>query len=154
MVWLGVLFLLLGGGYILSRPCLFVKAGGNRVAVMQASPGTAFSIRFIHSVQKTPVEEYLAIDEDGHSFVLHSTKYQSFGVGLPFLEGEGDFRQEGDYYIMDNMERHFPSLTLRTGVGTKLTLFLGGQEYRIYESYPPGTPVEIYVNSLGKGLLS
>nr|WP_255448753.1 DUF1850 domain-containing protein [Selenomonas sp. mPRGC5] len=133
---------------------MFVKAGGNRVAVMRAVPGTEFSIRFIHSVQKTPVEENLAVDADGRSFVLHSTKYQSFGVGLPFLEGEGDFRQEGDYYIMDNMERHFPALTLRTGVGTKLTLYLEGREYRVYESYPPGTPVEIYVNSLGKGLLS
>ena len=127
MVWFCIVGILLGSADILSRPYLFVKAGGNRVAMIQAEPGTSFAIRFIHSVQKTPVEEYLAVDADGHGFVLHSTKYQSFGVGLPFLEGEGDFRQEGDYYIMDNMERHFPSLTLRTGVGTKLTLFLGEQ---------------------------
>lgn len=154
MVWFCIIGILLGLAEILSQPFLFVKAGGNRVAMIQAGPGTPFAIRFIHSVQKTPVEEYLAVDNDGHGFVLHSTKYQSFGVGLPFLAGEGDFRQEGDCYIMDNMERHFPRLTLRTGVGTKLTIFLRGQEYRIYETYPPGTPVDIYVSSLGKGLLS
>ena len=147
-VLLCILGILLGLGDVLSQPCLFVKAGGQRVAVVPAAPGTSFTIHFIHSVQKTPVWENLAVAPDGSSFVLHSTRYQSFGVGLPFLE------QEGDYYIMDDMERHFPRLTLRTGVGTKLTLTLGGRRYRLYESYPPGTPVELFVSPLGKGMLS
>ena len=153
-VYLCILGILLGLGDVLSQPCLFVKAGGQRVAVVPAAPGTSFTIHFIHSVQKTPVWENLAVAPDGSSFVLHSTRYQSFGVGLPFLEQEGNFRQEGDYYIMDDMERHFPRLTLRTGVGTKLTLTLGGRRYRLYESYPPGTPVELFVSPLGKGMLS
>lgn len=145
---------LLGLCLLASQPYLFVKAGGQQVAMVRAQAGTPFSIRFIHSVQKTPVWENLAVDEDGRGFVLHSTKYQSFGVGLPFLEQEGQFRQEGDFYIMDDMERHFPDLTLRTGVGTQLTLFLDGQEYRLYESFPPGTPVDIFVSPLWKGMLS
>lgn len=153
MIWFCVIGVLLGAFDVLRQPCLFVLAGGQRVAAVQAAPGTPFVIRFIHSVQKTPVWEYLAVDEDGQHFVLHATKYQSFGVGLPFLEGEGQFRQEGDYYIMDDMERHFPQLTLRTGIGTQLTLFLGGREYRLFEAYPPGTPVELLVCPLGKGLL-
>ena len=144
---------LLGLWLLASQPCLFVKADGQRVAMVRAQVGVPFSIRFIHSVQKTPVWENLAVDESGQGLVLHSTKYQSFGVGLPFLEQEGHFRQEGDFYIMDDMERHFPRLTLRTGVGTQLTLFLGGQEYRLYESFPPGTPVDIFISPLWKGML-
>ena len=153
MVCFCALGLLLGGLDILSQPCLFVRAAGDTVAIVPVKPGTPFSIHFIHSVQKTPVLENLAVDADGHSFVLHSTKYQSFGVGLPFLAEEGHFYQEGDYYILDGMERHFPQLTLRTGVGTQLTLYIGRQTYRLFETYSPGTPVDLFVDSLGKGML-
>ena len=154
IVWLCVLGILLGAVDILLQPCLFVRAAGDTtVAIVPAQPGTPFSIHFIHSVQKTPVLENLAVDVDGHSFILHSTKYQSFGVGLPFLAEEGNFYQEGDYYILDGMERHFPQLTLRTGVGTQLTLYIGRRTYRLFETYPPGTPVDLFVDSLGKGML-
>jgi hypothetical protein len=153
IIWFCALGILLGAADILSQPCLFVRAAGDIVAILPAQPGTPFSIHFIHSVQKTPVLENLAVDADGRSLVLHSTKYQSFGVGLPFLAEEGYFYQEGDYYILDGMERHFPQLTLRTGVGTQLTLYLGGRIYRLFETYPPGTPVDLFVDSLGKGML-
>ena len=98
-VYLCILGILLGLGDVLSQPCLFVKAGGQRVAVVPAAPGTSFTIHFIHSVQKTPVLENLEINDEKDGFNLLSTKYQSFGVGLPFLAEEGDFREEGDYYI-------------------------------------------------------
>ena len=58
------------------------------------------TIHFIHSVQKTPVEEFLTAHADGH-FHLSGTRYQSHGVGLPFLPEEGTFRQEGDYFVLD-----------------------------------------------------
>ena len=107
-------------------------------------PWPAFTIRFLHSVQKTPVWENLQVEQDG-TLTLLSTRYQSFGVGLPFLESEGDFHEEGDYFVFDHMNRHFPQLTLRTGVGTRLTLSVAGREYRLYEAYPPGTRVDIVV---------
>lgn len=152
-VWLCAAGILLGTMDILSQPCLFVRAAGDNIAIVPARPGTAFSIWFIHSVQKTPVLENLAVAEDGHRFVLHSTKYQSFGVGLPFLAEEGDFRQEGDYYIIEGMERYFSQLTLRTGVGTQLTLYMNQREYPLYAHYPPGSAVDLFVTSFGKGLL-
>ena len=95
-------------------------------------------------MQKTPVWENLQVEQDG-TLTLLSTRYQSFGVGLPFLESEGDFHEEGDYFVFDHMNRHFPQLTLRTGVGTRLTLSVAGREYRLYEAYPPGTRVDIVV---------
>ena len=110
----------------------------------RGAAGLPFTIQFRHSVQKTPVWENLQVEQDG-SLTLLSTRYQSFGVGLPFLEGEGDFREEGDYFIFDHMNRHFPQLTLRTGVGTQLTLSVAGREYRLYNMYPPGTRVDLVV---------
>ena len=83
------------------------------------------------------------VEPDG--FRLLRTEYQSFGVGLPFLETEGDFRQEGNVYVMDCMDRRFPELSLRTGVGTQLTLYLNGKEYKLYEMFPPGTRIDVRV---------
>lgn len=136
---------------IFSQPTLFIRANGSIIAMGRGEIGEPISIKFIHSVQKTPVLENLAVDKEG--LILHSTVYQSFGVGLPFLASEGNFYKEGSYYVLDNMERHFKSLTLRVGVGTKLTLYLGGRSYPLYEKYPAGTPIDIYVKPLLKGML-
>ena len=115
------------------------------IAAFPAKPGESFSIRFIHSVQKTPVVENLVINDTQDGFILISTKYQSFGVGLPFLAEEGEFHKEGDYFVFDQMNRRFSSLSLRTGVGTELTLTLQDKEYRLYEQMPPGSRIDLYI---------
>ena len=104
------------------------------------------TIHFIHSVQKTPVEEFLTAHADGH-FHLTGTRYQSHGVGLPFLPEEGSFRQEGDYFVLD-MDRDYPALSLRTGVGTQLTIAAGGTRVPAYEMYPVGTRIDLVVAPL------
>ena len=110
---------------ILSTPALFLQADGQKtVLVRQLRDEVPLTVRFIHSVQKTPVEEFLTAYADGH-FHLTGTRYQSHGVGLPFLPEEGTFRQEGDYFVLD-MDRDYPALSLRTGVGTQLTIEAGG----------------------------
>jgi len=106
------------------------------------------TIRFIHSVQKTPVWEYLSVNDQADGFCLHKTKYQSFGVGLPFMESDGTFRHEGDYFIMDHMERHFPQLHLRTGVGTQLTVTIDDTTCPVYQYLPDGSAVDIRVAPL------
>ena len=127
------------------RPWLFVAGEDQLIDMMPAYSGMPVDIRFIHSVQKTPVEEYLVVGEDLSELILQRTRYHSFGVGLPFMESDGSFRPEGDYFIMDNMDRHFPNLSLRTGIGTKLTVTIDGSEYRLYESYAPGSRIDIYI---------
>lgn len=150
---LTALAVILGLLNVFLTPCLVVRAAGERVAIVEARPGLPFSIHFIHSVQKTPVLENLEVNDTHDGFTLLSTKYQSFGVGLPFLEEEGDFREEGNYYVFDHMDRHFRDLSLRTGVGTKLTLTLNGRTYRLYERYAPGTRIDLAIMPLYRGLL-
>ena len=137
-----VLVFLIGS---LLRPWFFAAAGDRMIAAFPAKPGESFSIRFIHSVQKTPVVENLVINDTQDGFILISTKYQSFGVGLPFLAEEGEFHKEGDYFDFDQMNRRFSSLSLRTGVGTELTLTLQDKEYRLYEQMPPGSRIDLYI---------
>ena len=132
---------------ILSAPALFLQADGKKIVLArQIRDEVPFTIHFIHSVQKTPVEEFLTAHADGH-FHLSGTRYQSHGVGLPFLPEEGAFRQEGDYFVLD-MERDYAELSLRTGVGTELTITVGDQIIPTYEMYPVGTRIDLVVAPL------
>ena len=130
----------------LARPLLVVESEqGALLYAERARAGMPVVIRFIHSVQKTPVEEDLRVNDELSGFVLDATRYQSFGVGLPFLASEGEFRAEGDFFVMDGMERRFPRLSLRTGVGTELTLVLDGTEEKLFEKLPAGSRVDLAV---------
>ena len=132
---------------ILSAPALFLQADGQKtLLVRQIRDAAPFTIHFIHSVQKTPVEEFLTAHADGH-FHLAGTRYQSHGVGLPFLPEEGNFRRGGDYFVLD-MERDYQELSLRTGVGTELTIAAGEQIIPAYEMYPVGTRIDLVVAPL------
>lgn len=141
---IGIFFALMAWWFF-TRPCFFISADDAVLFAFPANEGETVSIRFIHSVQKTAVLENLHLELGQNSFVLDSTKYQSFGVGLPFLAQEGEFRREGDYFIMDHMKRKFPSVELRTGIGTKLTLLFRGKEYPVYEDLPIGSRVKLSI---------
>ena len=132
---------------ILSAPALLLHADGTKIVlVRQIGDEIPLTIHFIHSVQKTPVEEFLTVHADGH-FHLTGTRYQSYGVGLPFLPEEGAFRQEGDCFVLD-MDRDYVNLSLRTGVGTELTITAGGKTIPAYEMYPVGTRIDLVVAPL------
>ena len=114
------------------------------ITSVEAKKNLPLVISFIHSVQKTPVIEELEFD--GENFILLRTKYKSHGVGLPFMESDGDFREENGIFIMDNMNRPIKNLELRTGVGTQLTITLDGQEFKLYEKFPAGTKIKFKIS--------
>lgn len=132
---------------------LFMNFGAKKIYVIAEVEGaeeiiTSVEVRkkiplvisFIHSVQKTPVIEELEFD--GENFILLRTKYKSHGVGLPFMESDGDFREENGIFIMDNMNRTIKNLELRTGTGTQLTIIFDGQEFKLFEKFPAGTKIK------------
>lgn len=140
-----IILIFIVGSYWLTRPTFIVRGEEQLITAVPAYEGLPLTIDFIHSVQKTPVQENLHLENDLSTLQLDSTVYHSFGVGLPFLEEEGDWQQVGNDFILSNMNRHFSTLSLRTGLGTKLTLTVDGKEYPLYESFPPGHRIDIYV---------
>ena len=131
------------------RSEIYVLAEVNKnyviVTSARAEENLKLEIKFTHSVQKTPVIEELIFD--GEKFILKRTKYKSHGVGLPFMESDGKFREEDGYFIMDDMNRAIEKLSLRTGVGTNLTIKLDGKEIKLYEKFPEGTQIDIIKSS-------
>ena len=132
-VALTILFSLTG------MPKIFVGTENQTIAVIDAKENLSLTISFIHSVQKTPVIEELEFR--GGEFILLRTRYKSQGVGLPFDAADGKFRCEGEWFVVDEMNRRFKNLELRTGKGTQLKIFLDGREYELYEKFPRGTKI-------------
>lgn len=126
-----------------TSPKIFVGTEHLAVTVVDAAQGLPITIEFMHSVQKTPVIEELAFDAG--EFVLLRTRYKSLGVGLPFDAGDGNFRREGDWFIMDDMNRRFKNLELRTGKGTRLKITVDGREYELYKKFPLGTKIIVKI---------
>ena len=122
-----------------TSPKIFVGTEHQAVIVVDAAQGLPITIEFMHSVQKTPVIEELEY-RDGE-FILLRTRYKSLGVGLPFDAADGNFRREGDWFIMDDMNRRFKNLELRTGKGTRLTLTVAGNRFELYKKFPLGTKI-------------
>ena len=120
------------------QPKIFVGNQFQTLAVINSSENLPITIKFIHSVQKTPVIEELELKNG--EFVLVRTKYQSQGVGLPFDAADGTFHRDNDWFIFD-MNRKFPLLELRTGKGTQLTVILDGKTYELYKIFPIGTKI-------------
>ena len=147
----GKLFLLVGTLFFIfciwyvTRPVLLIETEEGILFSMRAESGIKFSTRFIHSVQKTPVKEYFTVNEDCSGFILESTRYRSFGVGLPFLESDGTFHREGDDFIMDNLNRQINTLDLRTSVGTELSITINDQTLPLYDMMPAGSLVRVSI---------
>lgn len=121
------------------QPKISLGTESTTVFVADYQENLPVTINFMHSVQKTPVIEELELRNG--EFVLLRTKYKSFGVGLPFDASDGKFYRDGEWFIMDNMNRHFKNLEMRTGKGTKLKITLNGREFELYKKFPPGTKI-------------
>ncbi len=128
-----------------TRPRLAVIAEDGLLASCPADAGTEFSTRFIHSVQKTPVEEFFAVNDARDGFILLRTRYRSFGVGLPFLPTDGSFRREGDAFVMDGMNRPMPEIQFRPGLSTDLKITLPDEEILLADRVPIGSLIRVAI---------
>jgi hypothetical protein len=145
-------FLLAGIIYFVRQPYIFGQTKDGYLFVSRAEAGMPVTLSYRHSVMKTPVEEYLAVNESVDGLVLKSTRYQSQGVGLPFLATDGDFRRDGPWLVMENMNRAYPTLTFANGMTNHEILTVGTKSYHLDDLLPLDEKIYIYVCPLYKGL--
>lgn len=98
-----------------------------RVAV-----GDTFSTRFIHSVERCPVEEFFRIDA-ADRFVLFEATFAYSSVGLPYRGfGREVFTVEKDGYRLANMHREIPAIVLWVNDRYDNTLTLEGEAIKLF----------------------
>lgn len=113
----GLLALCLLGGlaYWGLKPALCVRNTTKELVFFSPLPQARdFCIRFIHSVAKSPVEEWFQV-QDG-KIILDRTVYQDFGAGLPHEASTGQRMEFRDgLVVISGYQMHLPDLTVRVG---------------------------------------
>ena len=110
--------------------------------------GQTFETEYIHSVQRTPVQDIYYI-VNGHIWSWQE-RVQSHNAGLPFSKPPfGRFRMEPPWMVVEGGRRAWKNIILRVGdaeLGRNIFAYGTGNAPRIalYEKYP-GRPLHLSV---------
>lgn len=130
---------------VLRLPYLMVTgAGGRPLFHFLLWPKGHFTLTYRHSVQKTLCYENIELGRAG-DLVLTSTEYESLGVGLPFLVGDGRLVNQNGRFILTGLDRHFPSLELRAMPVARQALLVHGRRYDFNTFFAPGELIRLRV---------
>lgn len=137
-------FLLLSFLVLFCSPVHFLmirSADGSLLAAYPMRGGEKFSVRYIHSVQKTPVLEIFRLDfREG--IELRETVYTDFGAGLPFLvEGRAVFESGGGKFRIYGIQRHLPDIVFRVGRFADYRLLFRERDIPFTQFEKPGKPL-------------
>jgi hypothetical protein len=102
--------------------------------------GDKFTIKYLHSVAKTPVLEIFEITNG--EIVLISTEYQSYGAGLPFLN-EHQYILEDNKFIIREINKELPEILLRVSDYALHEFIFKNKVYKLYELVKDETLLEI-----------
>lgn len=115
--------------------CLVIESGetGGVLARYPLKEGGKFSVRFKHSVNQSPVEDFYRI-QDG-SIMVYQTVYYAFGAGVQTEIGAGETltRGEDGAMIVSGMDRLIPSLSYNISPVYDHVLNINGEEHSLKE---------------------
>jgi hypothetical protein len=126
-------------------PVLIVsEQQGEEVLIIPLLHGREFDYQYLHSVQKTPVQEHF-IALPNNQLLLTSTTYESFGVGLPFLPEEGKLHHVNGKYLLSDLKRKFDIINIGFMDLAQQELSYHGQEYSFRDYFLSGTKLVVEV---------
>lgn len=136
-----------------SYPCLVVEdAAGKTLFKNRVSEGCHFTIRFIHSVARSPVEEKFEIIGPGE-FRLRETVYSDFGAGMPEQTSGQTMTFEDGKIRLSGYDVAFSDLRLRVGHVADHTIIMDdGGTFRLIEALRPGAEVRLAVTTRRLGM--
>lgn len=148
--WSIVSVLLLGmvfmGTQLIHLPILTVseQSGEEAVIIIPLLKGRDFDYQYIHSVQKTLVQEHFTALPDNH-LLLSSTTYQSFGVGLPFIPEEGKLQHINGKYLLSGLNRNFYKINIGFMDLARQGLSYNGRHFAFQDYFISGTKLVLEV---------
>ena len=118
------------------------------VFILPVYEGDRYTIRFIHSVARRPVDEIYEIASD--CSILRETVYDMMGAGLPYEPAAGQaFTVEDGKYHIRGFDMRIPALTYRINkVVADHTLLIGRDVYPLKRWAAPGKPLTFRVRRL------
>jgi hypothetical protein len=146
-----ILFL---GTLIFTTPLIlrFTIANPNNGKVIfecKMNPGDSFKVSYIHSVNRSPIDDYFVIGAD-YDIILVRTVFRSFGAGVPSEPEPGQvWRQFPDRIEIDRINRSLPDYRLFVGGVSDHRFTFKNRTFHLNRLAPPGTTLR-----LGMGRIS
>jgi hypothetical protein len=103
-----------------------------------------FSIHYIHSSDKTPIQDIFEVGEKGE-MILIEENYLWYGAGLECMNWEGASVTMENDKVRVHLKRHFPFLPLRVGRIANHSLHLNGKAIPLREIARGGELLKIWV---------
>ena len=105
-----------------------------------------FSVSYIHSVNKSNVEEYYRLEDD--ELYLFRARYRAFGAGVATELEEGQtLSYEDGYMIIENIHYQIPDLVYRVGTVSDPLIHIGEQTWHMKELAPELTSVRFTIQN-------
>lgn len=113
-----MILVLIGLGSLLFIPTnvLTIKVDGKINQLHFYEDGELFSLRWVHSVEKEEWEEFFYVQDD--KIFIQSTRFKTFGAGVPSHAGKQSFIKNGWVYMTDIHREIGDVLAVRTGKET------------------------------------
>lgn len=111
-------------------------------------PGDRFSITYIHSVNKSPVEDQFELADDFKLF-LRKSIFKSFGAGVPSNLNDGDkFEYFDDRIEVSYNNSRINKFILFVGVVADHHFLMNGKDIKLNELSPPQRSVHFTVKKI------
>jgi len=126
-----VIVILLGGFAWETRVLVVEEATTNKVIYQhRIEQEVDFAIKYTHSVEKTPVWDYF--QTSGKEILLTSTRYKSYGAGLPFLN-KNKYTVANDQFVIEDINTKLQHIPLRVSDYAKHKLLIEENIYKLYQ---------------------
>lgn len=136
--------------FLVKLPFLVVAdSGGHTVLTLPLTGNKEFSLYYLHSVHKTPVWENFSVK--GNKLMLTSTVFESLGVGIPFLPGEGHLDFEGGKITLRGLNRSFDEISMALTPVAEQALLQHGKRYNFNDYFKSGDLFRIYAARISPG---
>lgn len=151
VIFISIIILILN---INSRDALVLKnaAGGQIYLLLPVTEGQELTIGWRHSIELQPWEETFAASLEDHRLVLVSTRFRSYGAGVPD-ESSGSFRLEDGYIEYGNLNRPYDYLPFIHADYGRYWLKMGDSRYDLPTLVPDNTPVILALERVSLGVL-
>ncbi|MEG2851697.1 MAG: DUF1850 domain-containing protein [Hydrogenoanaerobacterium sp.] len=133
-----ILLLLLAAGLLLLPFCTCLSLSTEEQGTVCALPlkdGEQFSIRFMHSVNRSPVVD--TMERTGKTITIRSSLYRSFGAGMPAsadeVGEEATFTETPEGIYIDGIDLEKDEIHKFTGTYADHYLLYRGRELRLKE---------------------
>jgi len=121
---------------------------GKLLYYTDVSPGDVFSVKYIHSVNKSPIEDVFEIQQD-FGIKLTKTVFHSFGAGVPCeLEPGQILIRTEDSIEIRNINKEIYKFLLKVGTVADHTLCIQGREIRLDSLTAPKQTIRLEVRRI------